>query len=72
MRYFLICDNENNVIAIHKTPESARLCFKNLTEKEEVPRFIYLNEVESNELGIIIRYRTLATYSSRYSIIMEP
>ena len=72
MRYYLICDNENRVIAIHKTPESAGLCFKRFTEKEDAPRFIYLIEMESNEIGVIIRHATLASYSKRSSVIVFP
>ena len=72
MRYYLIRDNEDNILAIHKTPDSAGVCFKRFTKAEDSPRFIYLQEVESNDTGIIIRTDTLATYSTRSCVIVFP
>jgi len=63
MKYYLIYNTNNRVIAIHKTPESANLCFKRLTELDDTPHFIYLSEVEADEFGNVIRHETLATYS---------
>jgi hypothetical protein len=72
MLYYLICDNENRIFAIHKTPESARFCFKRLTELTDSPPFIHLIEMESNEIGVITRHATLATYSKSSSVIVLP
>jgi hypothetical protein len=70
MRNYLIRDNENNILAIHKTPDSARFCFKKLTEKEDLPPFIYIQELETNDYGVVVRTDILATFSKVYSVIL--
>ena len=69
--YFMICDNSNCIIAIHKIYDSSYTTFRKLIATLGEAQFISLNRVIVNEFGVVQNESVLHTYSASSSIIVN-
>lgn len=68
--YYMICNNNNRVIAIHRIYDSSYASFRKLITACEYP-FLTLNYVVANQFGMIVSESILHTYSHSSSIIVN-
>lgn len=70
-RYFMICDNSNRIIAIHKIYDSSYTTFRKLIASLREVEFLSLIRVIVNEFGVVQNESALHTYSASSSIIVN-
>ena len=61
MRYYMICEHNNRVIAIHKTFESAFVCYTMLVIKGNYNTVLTLISISTDDYGIVISEAILQT-----------
>jgi hypothetical protein len=62
MKYFLICDHNNHVIAIHKTFDSAYICYRMRSVKGDFKVVLTLTIVDTDDYGVVVSEIILHTY----------
>lgn len=71
MRYYIICENTNRILAIHKVADSACACFQRMAKSEDVPRFLSLVCIETDNSGITQHEYNLLTYSKSSGALID-
>jgi len=69
MKYYIICENTNRILAIHKVSDSACACFHRMMKSD--PRFLSLVCVETNNDGITQQEYNLLTYSKSSAALID-
>ena len=59
----MICDNNNHVVAIHKTCDAATRCFDRFVSKGNYSKILSMTIVETNDIGDVTIEYILLTHS---------
>ncbi len=72
MKYYIICDDTDRIMAIHKIYESAAYCFQSIINKGDFDRFLYIRMIDTDDHGLTIKEQTMMTYSKHLPMIIRP
>jgi hypothetical protein len=71
MKYYIICDNTNRILAIHKVADSACACFQRMAKSDDTPQFLSLTRVETNDAGVVQKEFSIITFSKASGAIFN-